>query len=322
MSGLPVTRPDRPKPAAVTDGLRSAADYARAEKAEGTRRAYRADWEHFSTWCGGAQTDPIPASAETVAAYLAALADAGLKASTITRRCAAIGYAHRLAGHEPPTQVESVRAVLRGIRRTLGTAAVRKAPAVARTIAAMVKAIPVDSLTGKRDRALLLLGFAAALRRSELAALDVGDIERVEGKGLVVHLRRSKTDQEGAGREIAIPDGRRLRPAAALEDWIAVAELSDGPLFRPIGKGGRLGASRLTDRSIAAIVKRWAGAAGLDPAMFSGHSLRAGFVTQALDDRADPFRVMDVTGHKRIETVRVYDRRNQAFRDHAGKDFL
>lgn len=321
MSGLPVPRPDGAVAATVTDALRSAADYAKAEKAEGTRRAYRSDWTHFRTWCEGVNAAPMPAAAQMVAAYLAALADAGLKAATITRRCAAITYAHRLAGHEPPTQSEPVRAVLRGIRRTLGTAAQRKAPAVAQTIAAMVKRIP-ETLAGRRDRALLLLGFAAALRRSELAALDVGDIERVDGKGFVVHLRRSKTDQEGRGREIAIPNGRRLKPAAAVEDWIAMAALTEGPLFRPIGKGGRLGQTRLSDHSIAAIVKRWAGAAGLDPTLFSGHSLRAGFVTQALDDGADPFRVMDVTGHKRVDTVRVYDRRNQAFRNHAGKDFL
>jgi site-specific recombinase XerD len=139
----------------------------------------------------------LPASVETVAAYLAALAGSGLKASTITRRCAAIAYLHRVAGLEPPTSSEAIKAVLSGIRRSVGTSVTRKAPVTAEAVRAMIGGAETD-LRSLRDRALLLLGFAGALRRSELVALDVADLEET-AEGLLVHIRRSKTDQEGAG---------------------------------------------------------------------------------------------------------------------------
>jgi Phage integrase, N-terminal SAM-like domain len=141
-------------PPALTDALTSAAGYAAEEKAAATRRAYRSDWRHFQAWCKGAKADPLPASSATTAAYLADLADSGLKASTISRRLAAIAYAHRLKGLDPPTSSEAVHAVLRGIRRRIGVAPVRKAPATAKAIGAMLEHVP-DTLIGKRDRAIL-----------------------------------------------------------------------------------------------------------------------------------------------------------------------
>jgi integrase len=285
----------------------------------------------------------LPASVETVCGYFASLADSGLKVSTIARRCAAITYAHRLGGFPPPTAAGPVKAVLRGIRRRIGVAVTRKAPATARAIAAMIKAIP-GTPAGLRDRALLLLGFAAALRRSELVALDIGDIETVDD-GVFVHVRRSKTDQEGVGDQIAIPRGAKLRVVEAIEAWVALrtAQVSTAPtpddtttksanaqnsgdlpppLFVSIAKGGRLESQRLSDRAVALIVKKWAAAAKLDPKLFSGHSLRAGFVTSALEDGADPFAVMKITRHKRVDTLGIYDRRAKAFKNHAGKGFL
>jgi site-specific recombinase XerD len=225
----------------------------------------------------------------------------------------------------------------------------------------MIKGIP-DTPAGLRDRALLLLGFAAALRRSELVALDVGDLETVDD-GVFVHVRRSKTDQEGLGDQIAIPRGAKLRVVEAIEAWVGVRmfELKDAsleiqksdslnfnenstaltpsdtdhanlrknassdsgtPLFVSIAKGGRLESQRLSDRAVALIIKKWAAAAKLDPKLFSGHSLRAGFVTSALEDGADPFAVMKITRHKRVDTLGIYDRRAQAFKNHAGKGFL
>jgi len=315
-------------PPASTDPLARAADYATAEKSDATRRAYGSDFNHFSTWCFSAGRTPLPGSPETVAAYLAHLADSGLKASTITRRCAAITYAHRLKGCPPPTLAEPVKAVLRGIRRRIGTAVERKAPATARAIRDMLRRIPADTLAGKRDRALLLIGFSAALRRSELVALNVADIETVP-EGIVIHIRRGKTDQEGQGAEIAVPKGSRLKPVEALTVWLEAVGNLPGmagtdpamPLFPSIAKGGRPG-GRLSDRAVALIVKRWAKAAKLDPALFAGHSLRAGFVTSALEEGADPFKVMDITRHRRVDTLKIYDRRAKAFKNHAGKGFL
>ena len=179
-----------------------------------------------------------------------------------------------------------------------------------------------DDLRGLRDRALLLLGFAGALRRSELVALDASDIE--EGAdGIFVRIGRSKTDQEGAGDFVSIPYGSRLRPVRALKDWIEASGISDGPLFRRIRKGGRvIEAERLSDRSVANILKLHARSVGLDDVAFSGHSLRAGFVTSALQAGADVLRVMDITRHRQINTLKVYDRRAKAFKQHAGEAFL
>ncbi len=309
---------------ALAESLRSASQYAAAEKSAATRRAYASDWKHYTWWCAQNAVAELPSTPATVAAYLAHLADAGRSASTIARRLAAIGYAHKLKGLEPPTTAEAVRAVNRGIRRRIGTAPTQKAPATALTVGAMLggpRRNAEFSRAELRDRALILIGFAAALRRSELVDLKVNDVE-LGPDGALITIRRSKTDQEGQGAVIAVPRGEVLRPVEALEAWLALSQICDGPIFRPIGKGGRIGAGALSDRSVADIVKRYAAAAGLDPKLFAGHSLRAGFVTSALAHGADVLKIMDVTRHQRIETLRLYDRRAKAFRDHAGKDFL
>jgi site-specific recombinase XerD len=164
-------------PAVVSSLEEAAGDFARASKAEATLRSYRTDAADFTAWCQRHGLEPLPASVDTLAAYLAHLAQTGMKASSITRRCAGLRYMHRVAGHEPPTNSEAIKAVLAGIRRSLGVAPVRKAPATAEALEAMLAAMEANSLKSIRDRALLLLGFAGALRRSELVALDVADLE-------------------------------------------------------------------------------------------------------------------------------------------------
>jgi integrase len=178
---------------------------------------------------------------------------------------------------------------------------VRKAPATAEAIEAMLAVTPADSLRGLRDRALLLIGFAGGLRRSELVALNVGDIES-DVDGVRIIIRRSKTDQEGAGDFVPIPKGTKLKPVAALLTWLEAAQLVEGPVFRPITRGGVVRPQRLTDCSVAEIVKAKAEAAGFDARVFSGHSLRAGFVTSALAAGADILRVMDQTRHREVRT--------------------
>jgi len=243
-----------------------------------------------------------------------------MKASTISRRCAAIAYAHKLAGHrEPPSNAETVKAVMRGIRRTIGTASTQKASATAELISEMLKHCP--DLKGKRDRALLALGFAGAFRRSELVALRVEGLAEVPD-GLRVTIRRSKTDQEGQGYEIAIPRGYRLRPVEAIQAWLAAAEITSGPVFREVKKGGRVQDAPLTDRAVALIVKRYVELAGLDPAQFAGHSLRAGYVTSAVEANAPLMKIVEPTRHKSVDMVRVYSRRIDLFRDHSGAAFL
>ena len=238
-----------------------ASDFARAEKAEATRRAYRGDFDAFRAWCGDRSVSSLPAAAETVAAYLAAEAQRGLKPSSIGRRLAAVRYAHKLTGHEPPTSSETVRATMRGIRRTVGSAPTRKAPVTADHARAMASSTS-NTLGGLRDRAVLLLGFAGAFRRSELVALDVGDLEECDA-GLRIRINRSKTDQDGHGATIAIVRGSTPAcPVKALQEWLQAARITEGPLFRAVAKGGRVGTARLSDRSVAQIVKRCAGTIG------------------------------------------------------------
>lgn len=306
---------------ALRDALEAARDFALAEKADATRKAYASDMRRFRRWCETHGTDVLPASIATVAAYLADLARERKRVSTIDRACAAIAYAHRLGGLTPPTEAEPVKAVLSGIRRRTGVAVERKAPATGRALHSMLKRIDLSTLRGLRDRALLLIGFAAALRRSELVALEVNDLERTP-EGLLVHIRRSKTDQGGQGHVIAVPAGSKLRPVQAVDEWIAAAGLTGGPLFRQIRKGGRLQERALTDHSVALIIKRRAKAARLDPDLFSGHSLRAGMVTSALEAGADLLKVMAVTRHTSVQTLQGYDRRAQAFKNHALKGVL
>jgi site-specific recombinase XerD len=255
-----------------------------------------------------------------VAGFLAWQAQTGAKASTIGRRAAAIRYAHRLAGLESPTNAETVKAVMRGIRRSIGAAPYRKTPATADLVMEMLKHCP-PTLAGHRDRALLALGFAGAFRRSELVALQVADlVEAPDGFRAVI--RRSKTDQEGQGAEIAIPRGYRLRPVECVQVWLASAEISAGPVFRPVLKGSRVQPIALTARSVANIVKVYAERAGLDPAEFSGHSLRSGFLTSAAEAGASVFKMMEVSRHKSMDTLRGYVRRADLFREHAGAAFL
>lgn len=312
----------------LVDPLSAVREFLAAEKSSATRRAYKADFADFSAWCersgaadcGADAPRALRADPLVVAKYLAALAKDGLKVSTLQRRVAAIAAAHKAAGFESPTNAEGVRAVMRGIRRTIGNKSVRKAPATADVLTPMLEQLPA-SLTGVRDRALLLVGFGAALRRSELVDLKVNDVERVKG-GALLHIRRSKTDQEGKGQVVPLPAGRKLKPIAALDAWLAAACITQGPIFCEVDRHGRVGAAALSGRSVARIVKRIAKAAGLDETLFSGHSLRAGFVTSALGDGVDPLKVMKITRHVDPKTLAIYDRRETDLEDSAGEGFL
>jgi site-specific recombinase XerD len=294
--------------------------FAAAEKAQATRKAYASDWADFAAWCASRGATALPAHVGIVAAYVSSLASDGRKASTIGRRAAAIGYHHKLAGHEPPTNQEAVKVVLRGIRRTIGTARAGKAPVTADVLMQMVALCP-DNMIGRRDRALLALGFAGAFRRSELCALEVDDLVEVPD-GLRVLIRRSKTDQTGEGQEVAIPRGYKLRPVEAVQTWLADAEISSGPVFRAVALGGRVSAERLADDSASRIVKRYASRVGLEAASFAGHSLRSGFLTSSAESGANIFKMAEVSRHRSLDTLRGYVRRVDLFKEHAGAAFL
>jgi site-specific recombinase XerD len=297
-------------------------DLVNESLAPATRRAYGAALRAFASWCEEQGVDVLPATPETVAAFLAAEVAAGRKVATLEQRVAAIRWAHEAAQLETPTASKLVRSTLQGIRRKVGSAPARKTPVTVERLAAMVAHVDGSTIKALRDRALLLFGFASAMRRSELVALKLDDLEWT-ARGLLVKLRRSKTDQEAAGHVRAIPYGRspELCPIGALEVWLEAAAIDEGRVFRSVTRHGAINGS-LSARTVGDLVKHYAARAGLEPSEFGGHSLRAGFVTSAAERGARSERIADHTGHQSMAMVRVYTRRSDAFADHAGEGLL
>ena len=284
----------------------AAAGYRRAARADNTRRAYRAAVARFTQWCGTHGKTALPAAPETVAAFLAAEAATGLAVNTLRLRHAALRYLHLLAGLPSPTASPLVSVTFAGIRRAHRRPLAKKTALVIEPLRAAFQAIP-DTLPGLRDRALLLVGFAAALRPSELAALEISGLTRHED-GIELFLPWRKNDQDARGTKLWLPVGRTdLCPVTALEAWLAAAEIAEGPLFRRlwrlppprVGKGAkrelvadryRIGTNPIDTDSIALVVKKWTEIAGLDGAAFAGHSLRRGAI-RAGSPRASTSRV-------------------------------
>lgn len=291
-----------------------ATDFAAAAQAANTRRAYRADLEDFARWCGANELCVLPALPQTVVLYLTQLAERA-KASTIRRRLVAINAAHRDREFPQPGSHPAVRTVLAGIVRSKGSAVAKKS---ALTIELLREALLTldGSPRGTRDKALLLLGFAGGFRRSEIVALDIADL-KFSRQGLLVALRRSKTDQSGQGRDIAIPAVPipSLCPVKAVRAWLQVARIESGPLFRPI-RAGTPTEARIEAKAIVRLVKRVVGAAGLE-GDFAAHSLRAGFVTSAAERKIPDRDIQRVTGHKSATVLAGYVRRVRAFDDPA-----
>jgi integrase len=303
----------------VPPSLEQARAFARLSKAENTLRGYRADWRDFCGWCERSGQRPLPASPEAVASYIADCAGR-LKVGSIQRRLNAIAEAHKALGLDSPTAASIVRNTLKGIRRALGTAAVQKAPALTADIRAMVEASDAG-LIGARDRAIILLGFAGAFRRAEIVGLDVSDLA-FSRDGLTVMLRRSKTDQEAQGRKIGIPYGANpdTCPVRTLQAWLEQAGVTEGPVFRSLNRHGRVQPGRLSPVDVARVVKKLAWRAGLDPAKYAGHSLRAGHATSAAASGASERSIMNQTGHRSVQMVRRYIREGSLFRENsAGK---
>jgi integrase len=318
LSRLTMGALDVPKGSAIncTDDLpTSVATYVRDSLAENTRRAYLSDLTEFERWGG-----IIPASAETVAAYLAARADT-LAVASLVRHVASISKAHEARGLPNPTRSELVRATMRGIKRTRGCSQ-REAKPLLRDDLLLVLDAMADGLKDIRDRALLLTGFAGALRRSELVGLDVGDIEHVR-QGIIVRLKRSKTDQNAEGRKIGIPFGRtRWCPVAALDAWLVASGISAGEIFRPVDRHGRTHCARLSGEAVSLVVRERVAAAGLDPARYSGHSLRAGLATSAAQAGVPTWRIRTQTRHASDAMLSRYIREGELFTENAAGTLL
>lgn len=293
-----------------------AVEYAQQSKAKNTVKAYASDWQQFTEWCSVNHYDALPAAPVTVSEYVTQLAKR-LKVATINRRLSAISEAHKLAGYMSPTTSPYVENVMSGIRRAHGTRQKGKAAATTNIVKQMVATCD-DTFLGVRDRALLLIGFAGAFRRSELVALNVENIEIVQN-GLAITIERSKTDQEGQGRTIGIPKGNNTNtcPVRALERWLEIAGIKDGAIFRGVNRWGEVQPSRLSDKGVARAIKRAAESAGLDESVFSGHSLRAGLATSAAAAGVEERDIARQTGHKNMDVLRRYIRDGTLFDNNA-----
>lgn len=280
-----------------------------------TRRAYSSDLRRFEHWGGS-----VPSEAATIAAYLADHAHSH-SASTLRRWKASLSRAHSAAGFSDPTKIEPVVSTLRGICRVVGMSAKGASPLLLQDLKAILDVME-DGIRDKRDRALLLIGFAGGWRRSELVNLNVEDIQIVR-RGLLISIRRSKTDQEGIGRQIAIPFGRtRHCPVSALESWLKVSGIDAGPVFRSITRHGRISTARLSGATVATIVKKRLDEIGIDPTRFSGHSLRSGFATSAALAGVSSWQIRQQTGHASDAMLARYIRSAELFDGNAAGAIL
>ncbi|MGA3347083.1 MAG: site-specific integrase [Terracidiphilus sp.] len=304
-----------PQVLGLEDLIEKARSYIHAAKAPATLRAYRTDFEDFTKFCKGHNLPYLPATPTTVALYIADRA-VSLRSATITRRLTSITKAHQAAGfEESPSSSHHfvVSETLKGIRRSIGTAQEGKAPLLTSDIRRIVACCP-ETLLGLRDRALILVGFAGAFRRSELAAIDFTHVSFIQD-GLIIDLRRSKTDQEAAGRKVGIPFGKEdaTCPVRALRRWLAASGISSGAVFRGVNRNGKLSHRGLHKDCVGWILKVAASRAGLKPEPLGGHSLRAGCVTQAAMNGVSERDIMRQTGHKSVEMLARYIRIGEIF---------
>ena len=316
----------------------AAAQYRRASRSENTRRAYRAGVARFTEWCAANGRSALPASPETVAAFLAAEARADLAINTLRLRHAAIRYLHLLAGCPSPTAAAVVSTTFAGIKRAHRRPLGKKTALVVDRLRAALQAIP-ETLPGLRDRALLLVGFAAAMRPSEIARLTFEHTTH-HTDGIELFLPWRKNDQDARGTRLWLPQGRTdLCPVTALEAWLAAAAITEGPLFRriwrlppprvprgtrrnPVADRYRIGTSPIDTDSIALIVKNWTGLAGFDAAGFAGHSLRRGAISSGVAQGVHIARLKQFSGHASLKSLEEYVELDELRHNHPLKDIL
>ena len=273
-------------------------------KSANTLRSYKSDWKQFEKWCLANELNALPASPQTVVFYITHLSGA-YKVSSIRRKVACLSEAHRMAGVQNPVHSIIVEDTLKGVSRTLGTAPSKKKARRLSDIRQILQLLP-ESIIGIRDKVLILVGFAGGFRRSELVELDVSDIEFTES-GMTIHIKKSKTDQEGAGYFKTIGKGRSQLtcPVLALKEWINISEIVSGKVFRSITKGGVVGNS-LSTNSVSKIIKKCISLIGLNTSDFAGHSLRSGFISEAKEAGIMNELIMKMTHHKTEAMISEY----------------
>ena len=317
---MDITTTSKPTATALApaDLIERAKEYARQSKAPATLKTYQSVWITFTAWCEARGLVSLPAEVETLVAYIADQADR-IKPVTIKKHLAAISQIHKLRGFPTPVQAEPVKLTMQGLRRVKGTASKPKSALRVEHVKKMVESMP-DTLVGTRDKAIILLGFVAGMRRSEIVSLNLnqGDLA-FEPEGLVVTIRRGKRDQEGRGRAVAVPRGRHEEtcPVRAVRRWMEASGLQEGPLFVRLDRGAA--GQRLSDKSVALVVKKSAARAKLDPVLFSGHSLRRGFCTETARAGAAERDIARTTGHASIQVLRGYCEAGTMFGSAAAK---
>ncbi len=306
----PLTRPDEPsllRPRAsltATDAERIAAAVD-AELASSTRETYACGWRQWERWCRGRGIGPLPAPPEALAAFLAERAEAGLHFSTLDAYCSGIAYRHRQEGLADPTADFLVRRVRRGLRRILGVAPIHQAhPLTVTELGQIITTIDASTATGKRDRAIFLLGYASAMRPGEISALNVEDLAR-KPAGILISIRRSKTDQDAQGQHVGVARGENelTDPIQALDRWLSVRPIGPGALFTRVVYRNYPTTERIGPRAISRTVRDRAQAAGLYGLHVSGHSLRAGHATTAAINGVSIDRIAAQTRHRDLATL-------------------
>ena len=290
-------------------------------KANNTVRAYKSDFNDFGLFCAKNSFKSLPSEPKIVSLYLTHLSSKNIKMSTLKRRLVSIGVIHKLKGHYLDTKHPSIIENMMGIKRRKGSIQQGKKPLLINNLKQIINVIDeqkIDNIKKLRDRSIILIGFSGGFRRNEIVSLDYDDLDFVP-EGLKINLKRSKTDQFGEGSLKGLPyfDNHQYCPVVSIQKWIEISKINSGPLFRRFNKGLNLSINRLTDQTVALLIKEYLQLAGIDSKNYSGHSLRSGFATSAAESGAEERSIMAMTGHKSTEMVRRYIKEANIFKNNA-----
>jgi len=293
-----------------------------SSKAINTVRAYKSDFKDFALFCVQNGFKSLPSEPKIVSLYLTHLSTKEVKMSTLKRKLVSIGVIHKLKGHYLDTKHPIIIENVMGIKRRKGSIQKGKKPLLINTLKSIINVIDEynknEDLKRLRDRSIILIGFSGGFRRNEIVSIDYYDLEFVN-EGLKINLKKSKTDQFGEGMIKAIPyfDNTQYCPVISLKNWIKISNILSGPLFRRFSKGSKLSVNRLTDQTVALLIKKYLKLANIDSKNYSGHSLRSGFATSAAEAGAEERSIMAMTGHKSVEMVRRYIKEANLFKNNA-----
>ena len=293
----------------------------KSSKAKNTIRAYKSDFKDFGLFCAQNGFKSLPSEAKIISLYLTHLSTKGSKISTLKRRLVSIGVIHRLKGHYLDMKHPSIIENIMGIKRRKGSSQKGKKPILISTLKKIINVIDEqnkEEIKKFRDRSIILIGFSGGFRRNEIVTLDHDDLDFVP-EGVRINLRRSKTDQFGEGFTKALPyfDNSKYCPVVSLKKWMEISKIGSGPVFRRFSKGSKLSENRLTDQTVALLIKQYLQLTGIDSKNYSGHSLRSGFATSAAESGAEERSIMAMTGHKSTEMVRRYIKEANLFKNNA-----